>query len=26
VDNVQDLPTFGGNQRRSYRMGVRWNY
>ena len=26
VDNVQDLPTFGSNQRRSYRMGVRWNY
>jgi len=26
VDNVQDLPTFGSNQRRSYRAGVRWNY
>jgi len=26
VDNVQDLPTSGSNQRRTYRMGVRWNY
>jgi hypothetical protein len=26
VDNVQDLPTVGSNQRRTYRMGVRWNY
>ncbi len=26
VDNVQDLPTFGDFQRRSYRAGVRWNY
>ncbi len=26
VDNVQDLPTAGGILRRSYRLGVRWNY
>jgi outer membrane receptor protein involved in Fe transport len=26
VDNIQDLPTAGGFLRRSYRMGVRWNY
>jgi hypothetical protein len=26
VDNAQDLPTAGGPQRRTYRMGVRWNY
>jgi outer membrane receptor protein involved in Fe transport len=26
VDNVQNLPTAGGILRRSYRMGVRFNY
>ena len=26
VDNVQNLPTAGGQLRRVYRGGVRWNY
>ena len=26
VDNVQDLPTSGSNQRRTYRMGVRLKF
>jgi len=26
LDNVQDLPTFGGDLRRSYRAGIRFNY
>ena len=26
LDNIQDLPTSGGINRRSYRAGIRWNY
>ena len=26
VDNVQNLPTVGGQLRRQWRAGVRWNY
>ena len=26
VDNIQDLPTFGSFERRTYRFAVRWNY
>ena len=27
IDNIMDNPQFGNNgQRRSYRLGVRWNY
>ena len=26
LDNIQDLPTAGGINRRSYRGGIRWNY
>ena len=26
VDNIQNLPTAGGQLRRTWRAGVRWNY